>query len=557
MPRPRRSRRGRRRCVVGVVIDGSLLRGVEVRRRRIGGLRARAVAAIDIPQEAWADGVTADPEVLALALRELWAVGKFSTARIAFGVAGRDAMLHPITVPRAADDVTGYARSQLAAHFSTDLDDAVVDTLPVGTERGEASRPVSVLAVATRTEVVDPVAEAVGRAGLKLVSVDAAASALSTPIEPAGAESSREVVVAVGVNRTTVVVRADGRLCSVRVLAPAPGSARSRPGSDEPIDVDGSRSAEGDAAVVAAQQRRVVEAADAVAVAIHFDPRPDGDTAVPTVLLTGECGRDESLQHAVATASGATVSAVSPPEWWSRRKGIDPDAFDHFVEPAGVAFAWLCNHHDVFDLRPPSVLEARADRRELVMGLALAVVVAAACGFGLWSYRAAVDDARADLAALEADIGDLTVSLDDLAAVGGLEDARAASLNAGADALRDDLWWGRILQEIAEATDDETHLIAVTLTRSGPEGDAEPATVVASFDGVGADQASVGEWLDAMIGIGVFDDVWLVRSSVSDSGDPADSAIVFRAEARLTPRARSPRAVDSASWMVTLGEGSP
>ena len=137
---------------------------------------------MEIPHEAWADSVTADPEVLAQALRTLWSEGRFTTSKVALGMGGRETMLHPILVPRTAADVVGYARSQLAAHFSTDLEDAIVDHLPVDADRRDDAAPEEVLAVAVRADIVEPV-PGIRRAGLKLVSVDAASAAIAGAVD--------------------------------------------------------------------------------------------------------------------------------------------------------------------------------------------------------------------------------------------------------------------------------------------------------------------------------------------------------------------------------------
>lgn len=555
----RLGRNRRRRRVVGVVVDGDRLLGVELRRRRFRRLRVRGTASVEIPHEAWADSVTADPEVLAQALRTLWSEGRFTTSKVALGMGGRETMLHPILVPRAAADVVGYARSQLAAHFSTDLEDAIVDHLPVDADRRDDTAPEEVLAVAVRADIVEPVAEAVRRAGLKLVSVDAASAAIAGAIDAEAPASGRDVVVAVGENRTTVVVRVDGRPHSVRVVGPAADPLPLRPtagdlagGADDPwLDAHD--------AVEAEQQRRFSAAADAVAAAIHFDPRPDAGIGVPSVVLTGALGRHDALQHSVATASGATVAIASPPPWWTtgkRRRPLDDSTFDRFVEPAGVAHAWLTRAGTSFDLMPPSVLQTRDHRRELAVGLLLAALVGGGCGYGLVVYRAELGDAGDELAVIEGDVAALSRRLDDLAPVDEAERARAARLGVAAELLGDDLWWGRILHEVAVATGDDASLTDIALVRPLPVGDdgAEDGMVV--FEGRSVDQAGVGSWLDAVAETGVFEDLWLVRSSVADPDD-LDGPVEFRVEARLSSGARSPRAGDPSAWLVDLtGAGS-
>ena len=205
---------------------------------------------------------------------------------------------------------------------------------------------------------------------------------------------------------------------------------------------------------------------------------------------------------------------------------------------------------------PPSVLQTRDHRRELAVGLLLAARVGGGCGYGLVVYRAELGDAGDELAVIEGDVAALSRRLDDLAPVDEAERARAARLGVAAELLGDDLWWGRILHEVAVATGDDASLTDIALVRPLPVGDdgAEDGMVV--FEGRSVDQAGVGSWLDAVAETGVFEDLWLVRSSVADPDD-LDGPVEFRVEARLSSGARSPRAGDPSAWLVDLtGAGS-
>ena len=140
----------------------------------------------------------------------------------------------------------------------------------------------------------------------------------------------------------------------------------------------------------------------------------------------------------------------------------------------------------------------------------------------------------------------LSSRVDGLALIGELDQARLTQIDSIAAALRDDLWWGRILDSIATATGDETYLTSMTLVR--PIGN-DPDQAVVAFNGVSADQAAVGIWLDAMGELGIFEDIWLVQSTAAVLGDNQDAAVVFLAQARLTSDARGPRSVDPTTWV--------
>ena len=536
------------RRIVGVMIDGDVLRGVEV-RRGLRGVRATAVAEVQMPS------APDDPESaegfdpLAAGLEALWAAGDFKTKNVAFGVNGRDVTLRPMTVPRVAeDDISGYVRYQLGDYLSYELDEAVIDHQVVDDTDDGA---IEVLAIGVPVALVERYGASVERAGLRLVSVDAAPTALATTIDPASPDDEGDAVVAVDGTRTTVVLRSGGRPRMVRVLA-AGGGDRAAQLADELegmiARVEGHQQGGATEPVLAGQDRRFAEAAEAVAAAIDYDVREHTGTGVDHVIVTGAFGRYETLHHLMATTAGAPVAAAMPPPWWPQGEAEDFDDFDHYVTPAGLAYAYLDGRDDSFDLMPPSVREANADRRELTAGLALAGAVAAASMFVVLPYRADAEDARADAELLEADVATLGARVDSLALIGDLDEARLRQIDSIAAALRDDVWWGRILDAIAVATDGDTYLTSMDLAR--PLGNDGDENAIASFNGVSADQAAVGIWLDRMADLGIFEDVWLVQSTAVVLGENGDAGVVFLAQARLTSDARGPRAVDPTTWVL-------
>ncbi len=534
------------RRIVGVMIDGDILRGVEL-QRGLRGMRATAAAEVPVPLRSPDDAE--EHERLAHGLRDLWQIGGFSTSRVAFGVNGREATIRPMTVPAAAaDDIGGYVRYQLADYLSYGLDEAIIDHQIVDETGG---RGVEVLAIGVPVDLVEALGTSVAEAGLRLVSVDAAPTALATTIEPIHADVGSDAVVSVDGTRTTVVLRSGGRPRMVRVLA-AGGGDRTAQLADELegmiARVEGHQQGAAPAPVLAGQDRRFAEAADAVAAAINYDMREHTGTGADHVIVTGAFGRFESLHHLMATAAGSSVDAAVPPAWWPRDRADRFDDFDHFVEPAGLAYAHLDDRANSFDLMPPSVRQADDDRRELSAGVGLAAAIAVGSAVAVLPYRSDADAAQERAVALEADVATLNARVGSLALVGELDEARLTQIDSMAAALSDDLWWGRILDAISSATGDDTYLTTMELTR--PIGGDTDSGVLASFNGVSASQAAVGVWLDQMTVLGIFEDVWLVQSTAAVLGETGSDGVVFLAQARLTSDARGPRAVDAASWVV-------
>ncbi len=546
-------RRQRRRRIVGVMIDGDVLRGVEL-KRGLRGLRFKGVAEVVVPDGTREQGRIIDQSAMADAFKALWKEGGFRAKRVAFGISGRDVTIRPMSVPTAAStDVGGFARYELGEYLPYDLDHSVVDHRIMGDADtngdGHNDTVTEVIAVGVRTSLVEEVAAAVAEAGLVISSIDAAPTALAAAIAPMASEQGTEALVSVDGTRTTVVLRAGGRPRVVRVLAEGGGDRSTqlaeelesliatvdqhRRGGEQQWSVDG-------------QSRRFTEAAEAVTAAIRYDIGEQAGSGVSRVVLTGAFGEYELLHQFMAEASGVEVIGAPTPPWW----GNDDD-FDHYVEPAGLAYAALGNPAERFDLMAPTVVESRQRRRERVAGLVLGIALVAG-GIPLvdqvWSETHRLN---AQAAELERNAGELRTQTEALAPAGEMDDALEVQRIAIDNALEDDLWWARIMEEIADAMPMETFLTSMSLVR--PVGTDNREDFVATFTGVGHDQAAVGAWLAAMSDLDVLDDVWLVQATASVYGTEGTPVVAFLAEARLTTDAKTLRALEGADLLLASG----
>lgn len=551
-------RRLRRRRIVGVMIDGDVVRGVEL-RRGLRGLRVRSVAEVVVPAGTREQGRIVDTAGMSAVLKSLWKAGRFGTKRVAFGVSGRDATIRPMSVPpAAADDVDGFVRYELGDYLSYELDDAVIDHRTVGAEPEADDEPgaAEILTVGVRTALVEDIAAVVAGAGLRLESIDAAPTALAAAIAPLHDDHDGEAVVSVDGTRTTVVLRTGDQPRMVRVLAEG-GGDHSTQLADELegliARVDQHRHGNAGEASPTGQSQRFSEAAEAVTAAIRYDIREHTGSGVSRVVLTGTFGEYDELHRIMESASGVAVSAAPTPKWWASE-----DDFDHFVEPAGLAFAAIGCDGARFDLQAPSVVEGRTYRRERLIGIGVAIAIVVGSIPFVEQSRDGADALEAQAVALEADVEELRSRTDLLAPVGELDDVLSRHSLAVDQAVADDLWWARILEEIAAATPDDTFLTSMSLVRPVgtdlAEGEGAPLTeTVTNFTGIGSDQAAVGRWLAAMAELDVFEDVWLVQSTATVHGEAGTPVVTFLAQARLTAEARTPRAVAGASLL--LGDG--
>ncbi|MFQ5558918.1 MAG: type IV pilus biogenesis protein PilM, partial [Acidimicrobiales bacterium] len=260
---------GRRRRVVGVIIDGDVLRGVEMRRSTRGRVAAVAAAEVAIPEGVLEGSLIVDHDGIAAALRLLWVEGGFKTSNLAYGISGRDATMRLMTVPAGVDDeITGLARYELADRLPYPMDEAVTDVQEIA-RRPEA---VEVLAGGVRTSVVESIATVARAARLSIDTVGLIPISLASAI-PAVASDGTEALVSIDGSRTTVVLRTGRSPRIVRVLASGGGYLHDQLADELAsaiAEVDHFRRGDTDEVTADGQQRRFPEAVDAVMAAIRF-----------------------------------------------------------------------------------------------------------------------------------------------------------------------------------------------------------------------------------------------------------------------------------------------
>ena len=76
--------------LVGLDIGASGIRAVQLKRhRKTGEYEIVKAASVDLPRGVIRNGNIADEKALIKALRQLWRKGKFSTRKVAFGLADK------------------------------------------------------------------------------------------------------------------------------------------------------------------------------------------------------------------------------------------------------------------------------------------------------------------------------------------------------------------------------------------------------------------------------------------------------------------------------------
>lgn len=532
-----RTRRSRSNNIVGVVIDGDVIRGTHL-RDGFGRPRVMQCAEVEIDPDITDHGRIVDHPGFSAALRSLWEEGGFRTRHVAFGIDGRDATFRRLALPvELAADVDDAARYELGTFLPYGLDDAITTVQEVDRD----DEHIDVAVVAVRRSTVEDLADAVEQAGLRLRDVTLAPTALGVSATGASHDST---IVSVDAASTTIVVRRNGRATVTRVLTGG-GGERSVQAADELEEalasVDQFRQGLGAQLdhSVDPRIRRFRTVAEEVAAAIRFEESEQhGETLVLGVDLAGAYGSDETLVSLMAAGVDVPVSVVEPPPWWPAEY-----SFAAHTTAVGVALSAFDRAPGIVHLDVPSLAERRGRRQDLAIGVTAALFLAVPLAQLVESARgdSAAAGERAAAAEVQADLlAAQTESWEELA------DLQADVLDrrrVRAEAVAGEVWVQRVLDEVAEAIPEDTFLTGLTLRRPLDDMAADEADAGATFSGIAFDQAGAARWLLAVESLELIDDVWLVQSTASVFGEEELPVVAFVAEGRLTPAAETPRSL--------------
>lgn len=212
-----------RRVAVGLDIGTSGVRAAEVSFGR-GVPTLTRFGQIALPDGAVRDGEVVDAAAVGAAIRELWRSAKFSTKKVALGVANQKVIVRQVDLPwmRLAD-LKKSLPFQVRELLPMPLELAILDCHPVEELVGEGdSRLLRVLLVAAARDMVTGLLDAVRRAGLRPSMVDLTPFAVIRAVasgQELGLDGSQaEAVVDVGARVTNIVVHEHGVPRFVRIL---------------------------------------------------------------------------------------------------------------------------------------------------------------------------------------------------------------------------------------------------------------------------------------------------------------------------------------------------
>ncbi|OIH95376.1 type IV pilus assembly protein PilM [Curtobacterium sp. MCBA15_001] len=207
------------RNVVGIDIGSASIRAVEVAHGPRGVTSIVRLAEVAVPAGATSRGEVLEPNTVAGALKQLWALGRFRSKNVALGVGNQRVLSRDLTVPKAPiAQIRESLPFQVQDLLPVPVGDAILDFYPIAEGDGDGGPVVHGLLVAAIKDAVLANVRAVQLAGLNPVGVDLIPFALSRVFVPSTRSRGCIALIELGANTTTVVVTVDGVPHFVRII---------------------------------------------------------------------------------------------------------------------------------------------------------------------------------------------------------------------------------------------------------------------------------------------------------------------------------------------------
>jgi type IV pilus assembly protein PilM len=210
------------RVAVGLDIGTSGVRAAELSLGR-GTPRLEKFGQVAVPAGAVNDGEVIDVDLVAAALKKLWAEVKFSTKKVALGVANQRVVVRQADVPWM--ELTELRRAlayQVADLIPMPVEQAILDFHPLEEYVNDSgARMLRLLLVAASRDMIGSALAAVQKAGLHPTSVDLSSFAVIRALadhDQLGLETDAEALVDIGARVTNIAVHQGGVPRFVRIL---------------------------------------------------------------------------------------------------------------------------------------------------------------------------------------------------------------------------------------------------------------------------------------------------------------------------------------------------
>ena len=335
------------KSILGLDIGSSSVKAVEVAQRG-DSFELLHLGVAPLPHDAIVEGAFLNASAIADAIREAVAKSGSKARHAAAAVVGHSVIVKKITVPAmTAAELEESIRWEAEQYIPFDVNEVNLDFEIL--QPGDAERPMEVLLVAAKRDLIDDYVNLIGEAGLTPAVIDVAGFAVENAFEANSGAHGDEVVaiVNIGAQTSTINVVAGGVPAFTRDIATGGNQYTAEiqralsVGFDEAERIKiGERGAESQDVVpheVEQAMRAVTNnLVGEIARSLDFFGATAADMRIQRIVLAGGSSRVPGLEVAFRERTGLEVELLNPLAKMLPTTRFEPELLDQVGPSLGV-----------------------------------------------------------------------------------------------------------------------------------------------------------------------------------------------------------------------------
>lgn len=339
-------------AVVALDLSRRGIRGVQIDGAYTANPRISRFGAVSVADGTIFDGEIIDERRAVLAIKELWKSANFTTKRVTLGVANRKVVVREVALPVLPQKQRRTSlRFAVEGQLPIDLDDAILDFVPLRAIGDERDRREEGLLVATARGSLESTVTAIEKSGRHVEAVDFSGFALMRVLPGDGV--STRAIINIGASSTTVVI-ASGPVPEFVRIVPTGGDDISRTMeralglsfADAEKDklrrgLQGGAVTPEDLGAENIIRENIASLIDSIRNTLNFYANAHPDKPVQSIILTGGGSRLSGLAPVFGRALGVATTYGDPLATFSISRKLQGSDLEHWglelAAPLGVA----------------------------------------------------------------------------------------------------------------------------------------------------------------------------------------------------------------------------